>query len=579
MKSHFVPLGNVSSTGKPVAWAYSRFSTPGQARGDSERRQRSSVEAWKQRNPNYEVHALHDAGVSAYHGRNRTLGQLGIFLGALRNNELGREPVLLVENLDRLSREEIETAHAFFLELINRGAAVVTLHNDKCYRKGMSLVDIITALVEMDVAHQHSAKLSMRVKEACKARREKGLIVHTGSSAPAWLTLAKGRTAWSVRKDREKLLHRIFERAAAGKGPQAIARELNSEGVAPWSRSKAWRGSTIDGLLRSRAVLGEYKSKPGYFPSVVDQDLWSRANDRELKKARGRGTGTIAELNLFRGLVRSGLDGSLMILRQSGVKDRTGAYVWHRYLVSNETVAGRSKHRIRYEDFEASVLRFFRQVDRELLNRVRSGANTDLQERVAAAERQVQTLEKQIAKLNRFILLEDQPPKSVLATLHTLEDELQEAERKREALTQAKAKVVERPRVTAEMNLCDPEVRRAVRADIARWCQEIEVFRDHCVVWLGSEGFVIHFPDAVESSEGYTIVTRDQVAGRSRDTEPDGFETGEAASARKSASGDRIEITIPLLPRKSTRRRRTSGAIPDAANTKRAKAGALRRRR
>ena len=46
-------------------------------------------------------------GVSAFRGKNRKKGDLSVFLAALEAGELEPNPVLILEDLDRLSRDKI----------------------------------------------------------------------------------------------------------------------------------------------------------------------------------------------------------------------------------------------------------------------------------------------------------------------------------------------------------------------------------------------------------------------------------------------------------------------------------------
>lgn len=472
---------------KPTAYAYSRFSTIQQQDGDSKRRQESLARAWPD-SVNYRIEYLHDAGISAYSGKNRTIGQFGVFLASLRSGQLGARPVLLVENLDRISREELETAQALFLEIVSLGATIITLHNGKRYAKGMGLVDIITALVEMDVAHQHSAKLSMRVRAAVAARKQSGGIVHNRASAPGWLRLDPKRTKFEPIPERMALVRRMFELAAKGLGADAIARVLNTEGVPTWSFRKsglrAWRGDGISSILYGRAVLGEFEGKAGYFgDAVIPVELWSQVNDRTKKEAQGRGKGVVTEANLLCGLVVSGLDGSKMILRKSGVRDRkTGEYVWHHYLVSNATIAGRGSHRARYAQVEERLLWLFTNLDPEVLARSRSGVRDDTQDRLQAAQRQLVEASKQVAKYRRLIELDPDPSPSLILDLKRHETTQKDAEASLAQVQTQAAKAREMPSTSAD--LTKPENRRALRAEIARWCDHIELRQVDFIVWF-----------------------------------------------------------------------------------------------
>lgn len=474
---------------KPTAYAYSRFSTIQQQDGDSKRRQESLARAWPE-SVNYRIEYLHDAGISAYCGKNRTIGQFGLFLASLRGGQLGPRPVLLVENLDRISREELETAQSLFLEIISHGATIITLHNGKRYAKGMGLVDIITALVEMDVAHQHSAKLSMRVRAAVAARKQSGGIIHNRASAPGWLRLDPKRTKFEPIPERVALVRRMFEMAAKGLGPDAIARVLNTENVPSWSTRKtglrAWRGEAVSSILYGRSVLGEFEGRAGYFgEAVIPLELWSQVNDRTKKAAQGRGKGVVREENLLCGVVVSGIDGSKMIYRKSGVKDRkTREYVWHSYLVSNATIAGVSNHRARYGEVEQRLLWLFGNLDPDMLTRARAGVRDDTQDRLEAAQRKMAEAAKQVAKYRKLIELDPDPSASLVLDLKRHETALREAE---SALAEAKshaAKAAAVPEVVADLE--KPENRRAMRAEIAQWCQSIELFRDEFIVWFSA---------------------------------------------------------------------------------------------
>ena len=96
-------------TNRPRAYSYLRFSTTEQLKGDSLRRQTQAARAYA------DTHGLdldealtfRDLGVSAFKGKNVAEGALGAFLQAV---DAGRVPPgswLLVENLDRLSRDKV----------------------------------------------------------------------------------------------------------------------------------------------------------------------------------------------------------------------------------------------------------------------------------------------------------------------------------------------------------------------------------------------------------------------------------------------------------------------------------------
>src|SRR5262245_16720394 len=102
----------------PMQRAYSliRFSSWKQARGQSQRRQAEWSAAWCDKNGCLLDESLHqDKPVSAFRGANRSKGALAAFQEMINVGRVARGSILLVESLDRLSREEVDEALMLFL--------------------------------------------------------------------------------------------------------------------------------------------------------------------------------------------------------------------------------------------------------------------------------------------------------------------------------------------------------------------------------------------------------------------------------------------------------------------------------
>jgi DNA invertase Pin-like site-specific DNA recombinase len=84
-----------------------RFSTLEQGKGDSLNRQTTMAREWSERHgvPLDTELDLTDKGVSAYGGANAETGALGAFLDTVKAGAIPRGSWLLVESLDRISRE------------------------------------------------------------------------------------------------------------------------------------------------------------------------------------------------------------------------------------------------------------------------------------------------------------------------------------------------------------------------------------------------------------------------------------------------------------------------------------------
>src|ERR1035437_68430 len=106
-------------TGK--VFSYLRFSSKPQELGASKARQLAMSEKWAaEKGLTIETH-YEDLGVSAFKGKHRTEGNLAGFLTAVKTGKIESGSTLLIESIDRLSREEVGKALRFFMDIIDAG--------------------------------------------------------------------------------------------------------------------------------------------------------------------------------------------------------------------------------------------------------------------------------------------------------------------------------------------------------------------------------------------------------------------------------------------------------------------------
>jgi len=100
---------------RPKAYSYLRMSTDIQLKGHSRRRQLDASKAYAEAEglELADDAQLEDIGISAFRGANVRDGALGRFLAAVKAGSVERGSYLLVESLDRLSREEILVAQPY----------------------------------------------------------------------------------------------------------------------------------------------------------------------------------------------------------------------------------------------------------------------------------------------------------------------------------------------------------------------------------------------------------------------------------------------------------------------------------
>jgi DNA invertase Pin-like site-specific DNA recombinase len=158
---------------QPRAYSYVRMSTPEQLKGHSKQRQLESSAAYaKAHGLDLVEGGLEDLGVSAFKGDNVSTGALGGFLDAVEKRLVPAGSYLLVESLDRISRQEIVEALTLFLRIIKAGINLATLQDSRVYRADqVDFQDLIISLTIMSRAHEESQLKSQRVGAACPPSR------------------------------------------------------------------------------------------------------------------------------------------------------------------------------------------------------------------------------------------------------------------------------------------------------------------------------------------------------------------------------------------------------------------------
>jgi DNA invertase Pin-like site-specific DNA recombinase len=117
------------------AYSYIRMSTDIQLKGDSLRRQLELSKSYALANGLTldQSSEMKDIGVSAYDSDNVKSGALGKFLQKIEEGKIERDSYLLIESLDRLSRDKVLTALDSFSSIIRAGIKIVTLADGVTY--------------------------------------------------------------------------------------------------------------------------------------------------------------------------------------------------------------------------------------------------------------------------------------------------------------------------------------------------------------------------------------------------------------------------------------------------------------
>jgi DNA invertase Pin-like site-specific DNA recombinase len=367
-----------SADTRPTAYSYVRISTEKQKFGDGIRRQtemsrRYAAEHNLRLDEDFE---LLDKGVSAYKGDNAVTGELGQFLLAVESGRVPTGSYLLVESLDRLSRDKIDAALDLFRRITKNGVNVVTLADGQVYLAGQSdLAQMIYSLVVMSRAHEESEIKSKRLSAVWKRKKENAGTAKLTKMAPNWLQLSSDRTSFELVPDRVEVVRRIFQLSTEGVGTYSIVKTLNRDGVAPFGRSNGWNESYIEKIVKNRAVLGEYqpharidgKRRPigdvvkDYYPAIISEDEFYAAQAARRIRSTGQGGRKGNSLkNLFTHIAKCAYCGAAMRMVDKGQGPKGGRYL---RCSGGDRGMGCTTKGWRYDDFEKSFLFLAREVD------------------------------------------------------------------------------------------------------------------------------------------------------------------------------------------------------------------------
>jgi len=316
---------------------YGRYSDKEQGEGDSRRRQTEGAEHFAQTHGLKIVRRAFDGGLSAFHGDHIKYGKLGGLLQEIKDGKIKPGTVLLVECIDRLSREAPCVQFTLLVQILSAGIQVVTFQDNKWYTLDSINEhphELFGVLGIMARGNDESKSKYGRGKTNWEQKRQRMAEEKLTARGPSWLKLNSDRTRWELIQERVTLVRRIFAMALAGIGTYMIATKFNIERIKPWRGGALWDCATIRYILSSRAVLGEFqpcvqidkrhrkpegRPDPNYFPRIIEPAVFERANC-VFRYACGV-SGKVRYL--FDGLLFDGVTGTP--LRHMGIPDETRA--------------------------------------------------------------------------------------------------------------------------------------------------------------------------------------------------------------------------------------------------------------
>jgi DNA invertase Pin-like site-specific DNA recombinase len=336
------------------AYSYIRFSSAKQKRGDSRRRQTVFAERVCRENGWLldDSLRLHDVGVSAYRSKNAKVGALAEFLHAVESGRVAAGSALILENIDRLSRNKVGDALQLFIRILNHGITIVTADPERTYTRESinDVASLLEPIFYMARAYDESRTKSTRSRAVWGRKKELAAAEGKPLGIPpvAWIELTSD--GYRLIPDRAATVRAIFRMAATeGLGKLRIVQALQADPkrYPAFGASKQWNTRYVDLILNNRVAFGEYQRystdpetgvrlKEGepvknFYPAAITEQEFYAARAAMARRKQRSGRPAKHEYNLFTGIVFNAVDKQSMHVRTVRRKENylTSRAVWH----------------------------------------------------------------------------------------------------------------------------------------------------------------------------------------------------------------------------------------------------------
>ena len=316
---------------------YARYSKADQSKGHTVERQLENTRevcAARSLTPSSKLTFV-EKGKSAFTGANRAKGSL------LRNleNEIaagahtGR--TLVVEHLDRISRQGHDEVRDFMRVCSDNGVAVATWDGGRLYPAGerVEMVKVIEVILKAEVAREESEKKSFRIRKKFAARRDRAATTGErliASRPPSWIKRIPG--GYELIEQHAEVVREAHRLCQLGYGTAQIAKILNDRNIPTWrEKSNGWHESYVGRMLTMRTAIGEYTSTNhgtrilDYYPACITVDCYNRTQASRAKRAIPAACGRrgTAQTNLFQTIAKCQHCGGSMGMKPSRYVGKT----------------------------------------------------------------------------------------------------------------------------------------------------------------------------------------------------------------------------------------------------------------
>lgn len=318
-------------------YSYIRWSSAKQTAGTSLSRQTAKAREYAIQNGLDYVEIL-DAGVSGFRGKNTTHGALADFIEAVKAGVIPSDSWLYVENLDRLTRQDIDQALELLLSLLRLGLTVVTGKDGRVYNSqsiNANPMELMFSVMVLARANEESKTKQTRANETARTLVERFKQGHPTNikvmgNDPFWFDNSMSKyEAVKPHPVHWAAAQKIVELFLKGWGSNKIASYLNSNldvypAPKPTKRRliTKWNVPNLVTMRKNPALMGTRKltiqgtehTLENYYPALCSPEQFARIQDIRLsnRSRQGEQRNMISLLSGI-GVLRCGLCGGPMI--------------------------------------------------------------------------------------------------------------------------------------------------------------------------------------------------------------------------------------------------------------------------
>ncbi|VTU15656.1 hypothetical protein H6CHR_00303 [Variovorax sp. PBL-H6] len=417
-------------------FAYARFSSEGQADGNSLERQRQDIEAavrqrfQKDEVAGFDITWLEDHGLSAYHGEHVTHGWLGDFMDKVRTGKLPKNCLFVCETVSRASRQGGFVLLSMVHTLLEADFSILMLQNGTLFNRGSvpKFLSVELALYA-ELAREESAQkqrysLDNWERKRRHARERPGQSAFTGE-CPNWLEVVGGK--YRVISEKVDSIRDIYLKTLDGYGIDKLVRYANQARLPVPGKGDTWHTSLIKRVLNNRALIGEFQphrnagrgkrlpeGEPiaGFYPVAIAPDLFFAVQSLQAKATTFPSRRDDNNHNYLMGIAKCECGGSWRWMNKDSGKQRG----YSQYGCSNRQRAVSACPNVNGRLFDHTFVTWALDRIPELL----SSGDDPRRGRILSLEAQFSDVSKRKAKVRRAVEVSDSLAEEFLPRLREL---------------------------------------------------------------------------------------------------------------------------------------------------------------